>query len=212
MITEPFSRILQVINQHELLSLLVLIGLEEGGVPLPVPGDIFIMNAGRHTAGGLGHFFRVLMVVILATALGTSILYWIARKLGRGLVFKYLRFLHIRQENLKKVEKWFQTHGGVVIILGRLTPGLRIVTTLVAGFFKLPYYIFIFYTVIATIVWVPIYFFLGQFLGRNFFPLFKFLFREHPYISYPFIIVLAIFLLRYFYRRLSANSSFLSQK
>ncbi|MBI4100731.1 DedA family protein [Candidatus Microgenomates bacterium] len=198
---DPVLKIWELINRFELTSLFILILLEEAGVPLPAPGDIFIMNAGWRSHGGGGNFLRVLGVVLVATIVGSSVLYWIARRLGRKLVLKHLKFLHISQERLKKVEGWFQRRGGIVIVVGRLTPGLRIVISLVAGFFAISYHVFIFYTVIATVIWVSIYFYLGSFLGKNFVIMFKFLFREHPFLTYPFIILLLILLVRYFYTK-----------
>lgn len=199
MIIEPFLKIWQLANDHEFTSLFIWIFLEEAGVPMPVPGDIFIANFGRRLPEGRENFLQVLWVVTLATVVGTSILYLVARKLGRGLVFKYLRFLHIDQAKMKKVEGWFQIHGGLVLVFGRLTPGFRIITPLMAGFFKIPYHIFIFYTTLATVVWVAIYFFLGRFLGQNFIPIFKFFFKEHPYLTYPLVLILGTALLKYLY-------------
>lgn len=205
MIFEPVVKVWQLINQFEFSSLFVLIFLEEGGVPLPAPGDLFVMNIGRRSPDGWLDFFRALWVVTLATLLGSSFLYFLARRLGRKLVLKHLRFLHISHARFEKVEGWFQNHGGMVLIVGRLVPGFRIITTLVAGFFKIPYLTFVFYTTLATLLWATIYFFLGRLLGNYYHLLFKFLFREHPYLTYPFIILLAFFLARFLYQKARAR-------
>lgn len=205
MIFDPLLRIWFLVNKFEFTGLFVLIFLEEAGVPLPVPGDIFIANVGRRSYRGWGNFFHVIWVVTLATILGTAVLYWVARKLGRKLVLKYLRFLHINQERLDKMEHWFQIHGGAVLIFGRLTPGFRIITTLMAGFFKIPFHVFVFYTGLGSVIWAIAYFLIGRFLGRNFTPIFKFLFYKHPYITYPLMIFLAVILTRYIYSKTVRN-------
>lgn len=201
MVFEPILRLWYLINHYEFTSLFTIILLEESGVPLPAPGDVFIMNAGWRASRGHGDFWHVALVVIIATIIGSSLLYFVARFLGEKVLFKYFHFLHINRTKLKTVEGWIQTHESRVLILGRLTPGFRILTTLASGFFGIPYHVFILNTTLATMIWVSFYFFLGRYLGFHSLLIFKFLFRQHPYITYPFIIILIFLLVRYLYKR-----------
>lgn len=197
MIFTPILKVWQLINQHELISLFVLLTLEEAGIPLPVPGDIILVNVGRLPPHDWRSFWEVLAVASAGSILGASILYAVARKFGRDLVFKYLKFLHLEREKVGKVERWLRARGGRVIILGRLVPGLRMMTSLAAGFFRIPYFIFIFYTTLGTIFWVPIYFLLGWWIGDDFLRLVKFFSSRHLYFIYPLVFVAGFFIAKH---------------
>lgn len=150
------------------LALFLLIFIEEAGVPLPIPGDFLIIVEGRSSLhGGLG-FFSVLVLVTLGTLLGASILYGFSRVLGRELIMKYGKFLRFDEKRLTKIENWFKKYGGIMIVIGRLVPGLRTLTSIVAGIFAVPYLLFLIYTTIAAVIWVVVYFLIGRFVGQKF--------------------------------------------
>ena len=88
------------------IAIFVIFLLEESGVPLPVPGDLALIWAGYHVAGGQSDFVVVLLVVELATLIGASTLYWLRVRGGRPLVVGYGRFLHIDKSRLLQVESW----------------------------------------------------------------------------------------------------------
>ena len=75
-------------------------------MPLPVPGDLALIWAGYHVAGGQSDFVVVLLVVELATLIGASTLYWLRVRGGRPLIVGYGRFLHIDESRLLRVESW----------------------------------------------------------------------------------------------------------
>lgn len=148
-------------DDHLYVALFLLLFIEEAGVPLPVPGDTLILLAGAQTSGGEGSPFIAALLVILATLLGSSILYWISRLGGMPVLLRISRFLRIREERLDRAGRWLHAHRGPAIVFGRLTPGLRTLTTVAAGTFSVNYAAFLGYTAVSATLWAAIYLTLG---------------------------------------------------
>jgi membrane protein DedA with SNARE-associated domain len=104
------------------------------------------------------------ITVFVATIGGTSILFETSRRLGQPMLMKVGRRLGFNDERAERVERWLERRGAVAIILGRLTPGLRIVLTVAAGALRMRRDLFMIGTAIASLLWVSIYYWLGYLL------------------------------------------------
>lgn len=154
---------LNFIDQYSLLGLFSLIFLEESGLPLPIPGDIFIALAATLPSK---NYLEIVTIVTLATLAGSTILFTLSKKIGRPLLLKYGKHVRLTPQKIEKVESWFRKYGGIALLIGRLIPGLRIITPIVAGFVNLSYKSFWLYTAAASIIWANIYFLVGKFFGE----------------------------------------------
>lgn len=146
---------------YQLPTLFVLITVEEIGVPLPLPGDTLIAYAGAHTGRTPLGAIEVMSIVALAATLGSSLLYLIAARSGPVLIRKVSRVLHLHPERLDRLEASFRAHGAMAIVIGRLVPGLRTPTTVMAGLSGVPYRTFVPSTALAAVIWSAFYYFLG---------------------------------------------------
>ncbi|OGD91767.1 hypothetical protein A3D07_02385 [Candidatus Curtissbacteria bacterium RIFCSPHIGHO2_02_FULL_42_15] len=159
---ERFSYFEFTRNMLSYFGLFLILLIEEGGIPLPVPGDIFIA-----TVSALPHsnYFLIVLTTASATLIGSTILFTLAQKIGQPLIMKFGPKIKITPQKIKKIERWFEKYGGWAIVAGRLIPGLRIVTPIVAGLFGVSYKTFWLYTAIAAFIWANIYYVLGRFFG-----------------------------------------------
>ena len=146
---------------HQYKAIALLIGVEEAGVPLPLPGDLAIVIMGVQVSIGKASPIPVVMVTAASATTGASILYWISRYLGTRIVERYGRVLHLTPERQQWVERRFARHGAMVIIVGRLIPGLRIAVAVAAGVAKVQFSKFLIYTAISATIWGTIYMFIG---------------------------------------------------
>jgi len=149
-------------------GLFLVILVEEAGVPLPVPGDLFIAAMGFLALGGQAGFLPTAAVVTAATVLGASALYLVSRHAGRPLLVKVARRFGFSEAREQRLEVLLGRHGAAAVVLLRLVPGLRIVMTVVAGVLRLPQPTFVLGTFLAGIVWSTIYFWLGWALGAGY--------------------------------------------
>lgn len=148
-------------------GLFLVILAEEAGVPLPIPGDLFIAGMGFLAQRGGAAFLPTAAVVTGATVAGATVLYQVSRRAGRPLLVKVARRFGFTEAREQRLEAWLTHHGAVAVVVGRLVPGLRIVMTVVAGVLGLRPSTFVVGTFFAGIVWSTLYFWLGFVLGEG---------------------------------------------
>lgn len=167
-----------------------LLFAEESGVPMPMPGDVFVMYVGHHTVHGLITWLAAWLGLISVVLLGASILYWISARWGRSIVeHRLAKFLHLTPARIEKAERWFARYGVWTLIFGRHIPGLRVPLTVAAGIFRVRYRVFIASVAISTAVWAGFFMTLGAVFGGRIGHLLR-LHRE-GYVILPAVIVLA---------------------
>jgi membrane protein DedA with SNARE-associated domain len=130
---------LRFLDEHAHLALFVWLLLEEGGLPMPLPGDLVVLGAGARLAQGQLHGPGVVLLLELATLLGSTLLFALARRGGRPLLLRFGPYLHLDATRLAHFESYLQRRGFRAVVVGRLTPGLRVPMTLAAGALGVPY-------------------------------------------------------------------------
>ena len=153
------------LGRHGLLAAFVILLIEEAGVPVPVPGDFLMLVLGVQARNGIVPLWQVILVMQLATMLGATSLYYVARFGGRGLVYRYGRFMRLTPERLDQAEQWLLKHGTRAIFLGRLVPGLRVVTAVACGVFSVPMRIFFPAMSLGALLYIIVYTLLGYYFG-----------------------------------------------
>ncbi|OGD92304.1 hypothetical protein A2470_02475 [Candidatus Curtissbacteria bacterium RIFOXYC2_FULL_41_11] len=154
---------LEFIQEYSYLGLFLILFAEEGGIPLPIPGDIFIATIAALPST---NYLALVATIVAATLCGSTILFTLARFFGHKLILKFGKYIKLTPDKIRKIEGWFEKHGGKTIVIGRLIPGLRIVTPAVAGLFEVPYKTFWLYTTIAAFIWANLYYVIGKFFGN----------------------------------------------
>lgn len=136
---------------------------------IPVPSELVVSPAAYHAAGGNLNIFLVILCATLGADLGASINYFVAYYLGRPIVYRFAnsrlgRLCMLNQEKVEKSEKYFDDHGIVATLTGRLIPGIRHLISIPAGLAKMRYWTFLFYTTIGAGLWNCILATLGWYL------------------------------------------------
>jgi membrane protein DedA with SNARE-associated domain len=153
------------LEQHGVLASFVVIFIEETGVPVPVPGDFLMLGVGVHARQSRVELWQALLVMELATLLGASILYVVAARGGRDLVYHYGRYIHLTPARLDQAERWLTHHGAAAIVVGRLTPGLRMATVIASGVFGISPWRFLPSLAVGAFLYILGYTLLGYFVG-----------------------------------------------
>jgi len=145
-----------------------LLYLEESGVPLPAPGDVFVMYVGIRVPHHLAAWVAAWLGLVLAVVLGATNLYLISRRWGRRLAQSSVaEYVHLSHERLMKAEVWFKRYGVLAIIFGRHIPGFRIPITVACGVFGIPYRVFAPCVAISTAIWAGVVLTLGVVYGPH---------------------------------------------
>ncbi len=147
---------------------IALLYVEESGIPLPVPGDVWVVYVGTRAAGSLPRLALTWVSIVVVVVAGASNLYLVARRYGRRLVeHRVARLLHLDQERLEQAERAFRRWGVLMIIFGRHVPGFRIPITVVAGTFGIPYRLFAPSVAVSTAIWAGFWLLLANRFGSS---------------------------------------------
>jgi len=157
--------LLRLIDQYDEWAITLFVLTEEAGLPLPVPGDVAMLMAGYRVARGEMNLLWILFLLMLATLVGSSILYWLGARGGRPLLYRYGRYLHMDKAKLERAEAWLAQRGLQAVLLGRIIPGLRIITPLMAGALGVPYRTFVPALMISSFVYILTLVLLGMWVG-----------------------------------------------
>lgn len=152
-------------DQHGLLAGFVLVLIEETGIPVPVPGDFLMMAMGANARSGRTPLWAAIVILEAATLIGATILYFVTRRAGRTLVYRYGRYMHLTPERLDRAERWLVRRGSMAVVIGRLTPGLRMATVIACGVFKVPLWQFLPSLAVGALLYILIYVMLGYLFG-----------------------------------------------
>ena len=134
-------------------TIILLMTIESSFIPFPseivVPPAAYFNNV------------SLTMVIICATIgadLGAIINYFLAQWIGRPIVYKFAdsRIGHmclLSSEKIAKAETFFNKHGVISTLIGRLVPGVRQLISIPAGLARMHFGKFILYTSIGAGVW-----------------------------------------------------------
>lgn len=158
------STLLNNLNYYTIFILMLL----ESTV-IPVPSELVVAPAAYHAAAGNLHVVLVILAATLGADIGASINYLAGYYLGRPIIYRFAnsRIGHLCLLSQKKVEKsetYFNDHGMVATITGRLIPGIRHLISIPAGLAKMHYGWFLLYTTLGAGAWNIILAALGWYL------------------------------------------------
>lgn len=151
------------------LAPLLLLFVEEAGVPLLVPGDVILAYVGYNVSTTPGaSLIAATVVALIAVTLGSTVLFFVARKWGNAIVSKVGKFLFIEQSDIARAERLFKKYGMWTILIGRHIPGMRIPLTIFAGISGMTYRTFISATLASTVLWIALFLQVGHRYGKDF--------------------------------------------
>ena len=145
--------------------LCLIVYCETGLVVTPfLPGDSLLFAAGAVAAlGPLDPVLLVLLICVSAVA-GDNTNYWIGRWVGPRAFGGKLRFLNRR--HLERTHAFYEKHGGKTVVLARFAPILRTFAPFVAGVGVMRYPRFLRFSIVGSLLWVPLFVLGGYFFGN----------------------------------------------
>jgi membrane protein DedA with SNARE-associated domain len=167
-VVDADASISALLKAYGYLGGFALIYIEETGIPLFIPGDVFLLYVGSRLPHDVPILFAAWLGFVLAVTLGSTNLYLLSRRFGRRLIeHRLARFLHITPERVASAEHWFRRYGPWALIFGRHIPGFRVPLTVVAGLLELPYRIFAISVAISSAIWAGVFLALGAVFGSS---------------------------------------------
>jgi membrane protein DedA with SNARE-associated domain/membrane-associated phospholipid phosphatase len=155
----------RLLETYGYLAVLLLVGLESLGLPLP--GETALLTAAAYAATGHLSIVGVIAAAAAGAVLGDAGAYWIGRTGGLVLVRRYGRFLRVDEAKLERAQEFFRRHGGKTVFFGRFVSLLRMLAALLAGVTRMPYGRFTVYNATGGVCWAMLFGSLGYGFGRQ---------------------------------------------
>lgn len=136
---------------------------------IPFPSEVVVPPAAYSAAGGNLNIWLVIVFATLGAVAGAVINYAAGYYLGRPVIYRFAnsslgRLCLLSQEKIEKTEQYFNDHGAVATLTGRLIPGIRQLISVPAGLAKMNFGKFLFYTTLGAGAWNIILAILGWYL------------------------------------------------
>ena len=136
---------------------------------IPVPSELVVSPAAYHAAGGNLNIFLVILFATIGADCGATINYLAGYYLGRPIIYRFAnskwgKMCLLNQKTVEKSEEYFNNHGMVATITGRLIVGIRHLISIPAGLAKMTFWKFLLYTTIGAGIWNCILAALGWYL------------------------------------------------
>jgi membrane protein DedA with SNARE-associated domain len=165
MVQDLANALERFLTEYGYFAVFLLMLIEEAGVPLPLPNEVALMYVGYLSSQGRLDPNLAGLAATAGAAVGSTILYTLALRGGRPLIQRFGRFIHVTDARIDQAERWVERYGMISIPIARLTPGLRIATTIVAGVLRVPYRVVFVSVVLVSLVWSFFWIHLGRALG-----------------------------------------------
>ena len=134
--------------------LFVIIFVETGLVVMPfLPGDSLLFVVGALCGAGLMDIRLAMGLLVVAAILGDQVNYSIGRYFGHK-VFQWEDSRWFNRRAFDQAHQFYETYGGITIILARFMPFIRTFAPFVAGVAEMTRSKFTAYNVVGALIWV----------------------------------------------------------
>ena len=163
-----------LLDPHHLIETFGLIGImvilfAECGllVGFFFPGDTLLFTAGVLVQRNTFHepLWLVILLEAVAAVAGNLVGYEIGKR-GGPAVFTKPESRLFKPEYVERTSAFFDRYGRMAIVLGRFVPVVRTFITVMAGAGRMPYRVYVTYSVLGGVLWTVAVTLLGYFLGN----------------------------------------------
>jgi membrane protein DedA with SNARE-associated domain/uncharacterized membrane protein YkvA (DUF1232 family) len=135
---------------------IVLMMLAENVFP-PIPSELIMPLAGFVAAQGQLNPVLVVLAGTLGSVLGALPWYvaglWVGEQRVCAFAARHGRWLTLSEKEIGQAMRWFERHGRLAVLIGRLVPTVRTLISLPAGMARMKLLPFLLYSSIGTLAW-----------------------------------------------------------
>lgn len=137
----------------------------------PIPSEIIMPSAGYSASQGQLLLFGVIIAGSIGSLLAAALLYWVGYKFKHESLFKFVdrygKYLFIQSKDVKKSLTWFEHYGHQIVFFGRMIPAVRSLISIPAGMSRMPFWKFMLFSGLGTIIWTTFLASVGFYFGEN---------------------------------------------
>jgi membrane protein DedA with SNARE-associated domain len=160
---------ISVIDQIGLIGAALIIAIEV--VIPPIPSEAILLLTGFNVALGRFGFVEAIIATTIGSLIGASLLYLLGRVFTQErleqMVQKWGKYVGLHLKDLKKTLTWFERHGALLVLFGRMFPIVRSLVSIPAGLVKMGIAKFYIFSTIGIVIWNTLWISIGMHLGEN---------------------------------------------
>ena len=147
-------------------SITALMAVESSFIPFPsevvIPPAAFVAGQPESVLCATGNYFVDVLIIVLFGTLGAMIgaiiNYGLSVWLGRIIIYKFAdskvgHLCLLSSEKIQKAEEYFREKGNVSTFIGRFIPGIRQLISIPAGFSRMHFGSFLWWTFLGAFIW-----------------------------------------------------------
>ena len=138
----------------------------------PLPSEVFMPMAGYAAARGDLSLVGVIVSGTLGSLAGAWFWYGVGRAIGldraRQLAARHGRWLTLHPRDIDRGTEWFARFGCLVVLFGRMVPGIRSLVSVPAGIAHMPVGRFLLLSAVGTLAWTSVLMTAGYLLGAEY--------------------------------------------
>lgn len=151
----------------------ILMTVESSFIPFPsevvIPPAVYVAS-NPESRGGM-KVWLIVLIGTLGAMLGAYINYFLSRWLGRPIIYKLIdsrlgHLLLLNREKLERAENYFNDHGNISTLVGRLIPVVRQLISIPAGLARMNILSFSIFTFVGAGIWNSILALIGYLAYR----------------------------------------------
>lgn len=173
----------------------VLMAMENACIP--VPSELILGFAGYLVSAERMTFVGAIIAGMIGGMAGSIFAYVVGATGGRKFVDKYGKYFFIKKSHVDLAQKWFDKYGVRAVFFSRMLPVVRTFISLPAGFARVDFKQFLFYTFAGSLPWTALILWAGVLLGDNW----EYLLEVGHKFSAAFIVVSVVIIVWLYLRR-----------
>lgn len=139
------------VSPATLYALLALMSFIEAIFP-PMPADVIVALGAFLAAQRGANLWITIVVIVGGMAVGSTLVYWIARRFGAAWMHERLRRMGVDTAE-RRLEALYGRYGLSALFIGRFVPGLRMFVPPAAGMLRVPFWKAITLITAASFIW-----------------------------------------------------------
>lgn len=172
----------------------------------PIPSEIIMPSAGFTAARGQLSLWGVIIAGSIGSLVAAAVLYWIGRKISHQKLFKlidrYGKYLFIKSQDIEKALLWFEKYGHRVVFFGRMIPAVRSLISIPAGMSHMPFWKFMAFSTLGTVIWTTFLATVGYYFGNNL----ELMHQIFSQVGYVILIIVAVLIAYFIYKKKFAKT------
>lgn len=199
--------IIEFMNSFGYFGVFLLIAIEN--IFPPIPSEVILLFGGFMTTYTKLNIIFMIISSTLGSLIGAIVLYYIGKIFNKERLKKIIsgkigKILRLKNSDIDKADKWFDTKGNKTVFFCRFIPIVRSLISIPAGMSEMPIIKFLTYTIFGSLIWNTVLIITGKMVGNNWTKILT-IFDTYSHIVLIIFIIIFIILITIFYKKRKKN-------